>query len=742
MLLVAHNKRLRVLKMKIFGLCTIFAAGFGCGDSVVPPAEASMRRIMSLGGSIADPDVQWLMKQTDLLLVFVTNSFWQTPMEERLNLIQVIEKFVSDTIDEAVGVDIRQAAELIERFRLDYTESFQYPIDGENVPNFSKFALSLAYDLKRYAPSLPSLLSYPDFPLETERRELFASLSSMLQRLVPQPETDREGSPGWRHSHEFELSIKFISNFLEHPSREYWDMLLDVYTQVEDRYNRLCQETGVDVAYAYLPIILLPSLLQPFNQEWIEVVVPMMDDARIIGFAKKVGLCLDFALRYHPITSFHQSFSNLAHRFMQRVDTDPDLICRHLITKGFQDLYPRRQYHRLQIVRLVYPPLVDDGSPLTTDLDDDRPPLPMENTDPRTIRVMRLVEAVARGVPEIRDVFQSIPGSASMAMFESILVKALQRPGARIESLAYDLARYYGIRFLNLPSMRERYLPSLYVEEFEGLRRIVSCMARLERLVGGRNEAMAYIDFSLEHPDEIEFISRGLEALARLYMKFQQDPITSDQYVSVARYRTMAGFLPTYLVFGGSGWDSSNISRNIVKFRFGLQWVLDHEWEFVSPVESLNELVDRNRIHLEVDSLVGVVAEFLDGRFPEFDELIFAIDRFFRDPTVGDLHWKPIGTTSNGCDNTETVSRWVLTLPSRIFAVTTRFGGMEAIVAPLRAQLLRIVPTIIYMIRIHMNITSVLRSQLEPIQEMLDKLSPTDQGKFQRQLKGALGAGN
>ena len=53
--------------MNLFGIFAVLTTGVFCGDMGVIPVEASMRRIMSLGGSIADPDVQWLIKQTDLL---------------------------------------------------------------------------------------------------------------------------------------------------------------------------------------------------------------------------------------------------------------------------------------------------------------------------------------------------------------------------------------------------------------------------------------------------------------------------------------------------------------------------------------------------------------------------------------------------------------------------------------------------------------------------------------------------
>ena len=633
--------------MNLFGIFAVLTTGVFCGDMGVIPVEASMRRIMSLGGSIADPDVQWLIKQTDLLLFFVWGGFSQTPMEERQSLIQVIERFVTDSIRTPLGGGVRKAAMIFERRRLRYLPPLDYSRNKYDIPYVLEFALSLAFDLNRHTPGLPSLLSYPDFPLDTERRLLLSSLDSIAGRLGM-------GIP----------ELAPLSRDQGVQSRKYLEILLDVHAKVENQYTWLCQQTGVDVAYTYRPMNLLRSrfVKSGYSIEDLEqfrsVILPMTNDAQVIEFAKKVGICFDFALRHISFPVFSNFSREWRKRLREEADMDAGIICRELTTKGFQWLLRERP---LLASAVVPTPSVYNGAVLV-DSSDAKPPVPMENVDPITIRVTRLVEVFALQVPEIREVLQLIHDPISMAEFEAILFNELGGGAVRMHRLAYDLARTLGIRLLSLPMMRERYFRNLSLEQFEGLRRIISCMTRLGGVVGFNPRVIAetwegvlsYITYALNHPDEIEFISRGLEALTRLYKKFQQDPITSDKYVSVARYRTMAGFLPAYLVFGGfdearrnlvsDGSDEArlNLSRNIDEFRNGLQWVIDHEWEFVSAVALVNELVDTNGTRLEVDSHVGVVAGFLGERFPEFDEMAIAIDRFFRDPTVGDLHWKPM----------------------------------------------------------------------------------------------------
>ena len=718
--------------MSLFGVFMVLTTGVFCGDMGVPPTEASMRRIVSLSGSIEDPGVQWLMKQTDLMFIFVWNGFSQTPVEERQNLIQVIERFVSSLIRGPLGGGAQKAAAVFERCRLGYLPRLNLSRNRHVTPDVSELALSLAFDLKHQVPGLPWLLSDPGFPLDTERRLLLASLSSIAERL---------GMYMWELPH--------LSDGGGVQSREYLEILLDVYTKVENQYTWLCQQTGVDVAYTYRPMNLLRSRSQSYGIVELEMfvqseILPMINDPQVIEVAKRVGICFDFALRHHPVAFFHDFIIDWNMWFLEEADIDAGTICTELMTKGFQWLVEERP---LLVSGVVPTGSVYERSVLSG-LSDSNPPVPMENSDPITIRVMRLVEVVALRVPEIRQVFQLIHDPISMSMLERILLNELVAGSVRIHILAYELAGTLGIPLLSLHMMRERYLSNLSVEEFEGLRRIISCMARLEGVVGSHPGLLSesrevssnplvvsYITYALNHPDEIEFISRGLQALTRLYKKFQEDPIRSDKYSSVARYRTMAGFLPAYLVFGGSERARSNISRNMIKFRFGLQWVIDHEWEFVSPVESLNELVDRNRIRLEVDSLVGVVAEFLDGRFLEFDEMGFAIDRFLRDPQIGELHWKPIGRTQHGWDVSLTLTRWALTLPSRIFAVAMQFGGMEAFDASLRAQLLRIVPLFIEAATAFRNghLEDISLQNLYLIRSALEVVESTDQGKRQLQ---------
>ena len=685
----------RVFRMKMFRLFALLIAGFSCGHSGVPSAEASMRRITSLGYSINDPDVQWLMKQTDLMYIFVSDAFWQTPMEERQNLIQVIESFVSDAIRGPLGVDIREAAQVFERYRLDFLAMFK----GDS-PNISMFALSLAFALEIHAPGLVKLSSVSGFPLEADRRLLFASLSSLRTR--------------------FHLgqSAYFISNFLAEESIEYWEMVLDVYTRVEDRYTWLCQQTGVDVAAVYRPIHVLRSLTWGSNVEndeaVIHSVIPMIDDPQTIDFAKAVGPCLDFALRHHPFESMDASLYSLSQRLwsVELPDFDHKCTCTQLMLNGFQPP--------------VYDPsaLVDDGSFLT-DSTDGRPPRSMENLDALTIRVIQLVEVLAVRVPEIRQVFQSIDTPTAMVKFERILLNELNRKDARIDRLAYDLARFLKKPILHLPTMRERYLSSLTENQFEGLRRIISCMGHLETLVGDRSMAMTYIDYALKNTEEIELISTGLQALTRLFMKFQQDPIKLGSNYSVARHRTLAGFLPAYHVFG----DSKHL--NVTKFRQGLAWVIGHESEF-TYAPAVTELVSRNQ--LRVGDAMNIVAEFLTGPFPEFDAMSFAIDGMARDRRNGGLpdgnQWKtPAVMVASS-------------LPNRIFAATVQLGGMGAINEALGVQLLRIVPLFVEAITAMMidptysgirSVTVIIRI-LNRVETILDDLEPTDQAILQREL--------
>ena len=369
--------------------------------------------------------------------------------------------------------------------------------------------------------------------------------------------------------------------------------------------------------------------------------------------------------------------------------------------------------------------LIDDGSVLT-DLSDARPPTRMESADSRTIRVMRLVEIFALGVPEIREVFQSIDGPSSMTKFERILLKELNREDVQIERLAYNLARILKMPILHLPMMRERYLSSLSPEQFEGLRRIISCMSHIELVVGARYMAFAYIDYALKNPDEIELMSSGLQALTRLYKKFQQEPIISGDYHSVARYRTMVGFLPAFVVFGSSGRDGIDSTQ----LRQGLEWIMGHEWEFDFPQAPLHELVSRKRFRLEEPSLRNV-SEFHGGRFPEFDEMIFAIDRLLRNPRVGRLYWHQTHQLAP-----DSLGRLGLSLPKKIFAAAMRMGGMEAIETPLRTELLRIVPLFVRLITAIANrqIGDVAPPSLYRVQRMLDGLKPTDLGQLHREL--------
>ena len=705
--------------MNLLFLLTVLFTGGLCGDRRAPPAEASIKRIMGLDSPVNDHDVQWLMKQSDLMFIFVSNAFWQSPIEERANLIQVIERFVSATILGPLGVDIRAAAQVFERYRLEYlslsveASVIRYNGATDINPDISKFALSLAFDLEQHAPSLPSLLSDPTFPVDTDRRHLFAALSSIRSRLAP------------------EYSKKITSFYLEVQSREYLEMLLDVYTRVEERYTRLCQETGVDVAATYRPMHLLRNISWGFDineDEWLiySLILPMINDPQIIDFAITVGQCLDFALRHHPFVPLSSSVLGLDYQLWidEVPEMDSETVCRQLMTKGFRWL----DVGRPPLLSGDVPtPYIDDGSVLT-DFTDLSPPIPMEFADTTTIRVSRLVEVVALRVPEIREVFQLMDSPTFMSKFERILLKELDREDVRVDRLAYDLTRFLGIRILHLPMMREKYLSFLSVEQFEGLRRIISCLSHLELVVGSKHKTMAYIDFTLEHPDEIELMSRGLQALARLYKKFQEDPIRSGEYFSVARYRTMGGFFPASVVFSGS---FGLVTINIDKLRQGLEWVIAHEWEFDFPVPSLNQIDNRKRYRLDDPSLRSV-SEFHGGSYPEFDEMSFAIDRLFRRPLAVPLNWHHVSTMAP-----ESLGRLGLPLPKRIFAAVMQLGGMEAIDAPLKIQLLRIVPLFVKLFTAITNgqqPSYVPRRSLYRVQTMLSDLQPTDAGKLEREL--------
>ena len=671
--------------MNLLCLFAVVVTGVLCGDVTVPPTEASMRRIINLGRAIDDPDVQWLMKQTDLMLVIVSSPHWITTLEMRQNFINVIEHFVLATISGPRGIDIREAAMVFERYRLDFHSDDFYSDAGTDERykdgDLSMFALSLAFDLERYAPTLPKLLSDPDFPLDAHRRVIFLSLSSIFTRLPPQLSRFYRGY--------------YKSQFTPHPT-EYLEMLLHAFTKVEDQYTRLCQQSGVDVQYTYRPMVYLGRLRGLYEWEAERLIeseiLPMIEDPQTMDFAISVGRCFDFALRHHPHPSesrFHslgdhpaRSLRPLNGLVARWFGEDADMICDELITQGF----PRDSH----FVAVPTP---------STDLADANPPIPMEFADTRTIRVTRLVEVVAvLGVPEIRDVFQAIDGPESMSKFERIVwdeLNQLNREGVRMERLAYNLSRYLGIRILQYPMMRERYFNHLSEEQFEEFRRIISCMAHLAPLIGNQYaldrlrdnmeiEVMTFIRHALEHPDEIALISRGLQALTRSYKQFQQDPIRP-----VSRSRTVVGFLPAYLVFGRSDFRSSSpMDRaafgnfNAQKFREGLEWVIGHECAFASR-ESLTRLVTRDLFCLEQP--MGIVLEFLS--FPAFEEMVLAIDRIFRVPTP------PTGSNpnyrfSNG------IGRYGFDIPRRIFAAVMRLGGLRAIEAPLRNQLLRIVPVL------------------------------------------------
>ena len=719
----------RVLGMDLLTHNTVPIAGAVGRDRGTSPAEQSMRRIIRLGCCIDDAEVQWLMKQTDLVLVLVWNGAWEAPLEERQNLIRVIERFVSCAIRGPLGVDIREAAEVFSRYRLEFVSNYVNTRDfirvfgpGTNNRDLSRFALFLAFDLEQHAPSLPTLLSDPDFPLDSDRRHLFASLSCIRTRL--RLDVD---------------SHALVSIFLKIESREYWEMLLDVCSKVEDRYIWLCQETGVDVAYTYRPIHLLRSISWgvDINEDYRlvqSVILPFVNDPQIIEFAATVGQCLDFALRHHPFGSIDESLHSLVQRLWgtEVPNVDGATTCRQLMMKGLRWVGFHRPLYEYEDAPSQ---LVDDGFVLT-DFRDSNPPIPMNNADTTTIRVSRLVEVVALRVPEIREVFQLIDSPTFMSKFERILLNELNREDVRIDRLAYDLTRFLGIRILHLPMMREQYLSSLSEEQFEGLRSLISCMGDLEPVVvGARYKAIDYITYALNHPNEIELMSRGIQALTRLYKKFQADPIRSD---SAARFRTMAGFLPAYIVFGDSirlpvfnGVDEDDLY--ILKFRQMLQWVIDHEGEF-AYLACLRKLVSTHW-----GEPMSMIAEFHGGRFPEFDEMSFALDRVLREPLGGRPYW--FQTRPDLCDS---LAKLGLSLPGRIFTATIHLGGMKAIDEPWRAQLLRIVPLFVKLFRANMNVQLPPLIPPRKLYRILDILTdplPTDQfrlGQFLDTLENVI----
>ena len=697
----------RVLRMNLLCLFAVFIPGVFSGDMGVSPAEAAMRRIIGLGHSTEDPDVQWLMKQTDLLLIVVSSPHWRATVEERQNLINVIERFVSEAISGPLGVDIRDAAAVFEGYSIGF-HSFNRDDERYISRGLSEFALSLAQALANNAPGLPSLLSDPDFPLDAHRRMLLASIASIKRRLT--------GSPPWSFlGHIYKSHVTGIPSPIE-----YLEMVLDVYTKVEDRYTQLCQETGVDVQHTYRPMKYLRNSwgydIEEGTRLIHSVILPMIDDARTIEFATTVGRCLDFAMRHHSVALSIHSLDDLARYFFARhSDLDPQTICDQLMTKGFA---------RDQDGSLIPAPLVDDGRPVLTDFSDANPPIPMEFADALTIRVTRLVEVVALEVPEIREVFGMIDGPTSMSKFELILwahLNPLKLGDAGIGHLVYYLARLLRIPILQLPMMRETYFNSLSLEQFEKFKRILSCMARLEPLVG-REGALAHIHHALQHPDQIDLMSRGLQALTRLYKKFQQDPLRSG---SMSRQRTVVGFLPAYLVFDRS--DDSRGDFNAQKFRAGLEWVIGHELAVTSPA-SLTRLVAGDLFRLEQP--MGIVLEFLGGgAFNDFDEMVFALDRIFREPVAHNMIHTDYRLS-------KTIGRLGFDAPKRIFAAVMKLGGLGALEAPLRAQVLRIVPVLIKWMRAILNgpRTMEYSSRSSPLWRILADLKPNDHAKLKNVL--------
>ena len=370
-------------------------------------------------------------------------------MEERHNFMNVIERFVSETISGPLGIDIREAAAIFENYSIGF-HGFNQDDMRYQERDLSVIAWSLSQALGIYAPGLPSLLSYPDFPLADDRRTLMDSVGSILRRVNgPQP-------------------ISFNDDFYKTGELimpcpiEYLEMVLDFLAKIEDQYTRLCRETGVDVAHTY-------SFMQYFDWDWrhyqesntdmVKENLPHIGNSRSILFAKTVGRCLDFVKRHLPTESWVHW---LDHPTGYSDNYDPSKICEELLSKGIGSFIP---------------------VPVLTDLSDANPPIPMEFADARTIRVTRLVEVVALRVPEIREIFGMIDGPISMSKFERILWEYLRHGEGIVEHLAYYLTRYLGIRILQLAMMRERYFSSLSLEQFEGFRRIISCMARLEPLV-------------------------------------------------------------------------------------------------------------------------------------------------------------------------------------------------------------------------------------------------------------------
>lgn len=123
---------------------------------------------------------------------------------------------------------------------------------------------------------------------------------------------------------------------------------------------------------------------------------------------------------------------------------------------------------------------------------------------------------------------------------------------------------------------------------------------------------------------------------------------------------------------------------------------------------------------------MNAVTEFLGGRFPEFDRMIFVVDRLLRHPGAGIEHLRCPGT----------LSVLASTLPTRIFAATMQLGGMEAIGEQLRAQLLRIFPLSIEAIISFRNAQNPpgMVPTLYIIHRMLEDLKPTDEVRLLRRL--------
>ena len=271
--------------------------------------------------------------------------------------MNVIERFVSETISGPLGIDIREAAAIFENYSIGF-HGFNQDDMRYQERDLSVIAWSLSQALGIYAPGLPSLLSYPDFPLADDRRTLMDSIASIQRRLYGRIT--------------FYLKIDRIYNGSTgiHPI-QYLETVLNVYTKVEDRYTRLCQETGVDVQHTYRPMVLLSRKWEGHIERDTRliqtVILPMVDDARTIEFAKTVGRCLDFAMR-HSVALSIEWLDYLAHDFATTFyNKDPRMICDILMTKGFA----RDKYGRFLVLSS------DHGRLVLTDFSDANPP----NTD-------------------------------------------------------------------------------------------------------------------------------------------------------------------------------------------------------------------------------------------------------------------------------------------------------------------------------------------------------------------------